>query len=59
MNLARQESKKKRQRKWCRYEHKHRMSAAHIDWHEKIEKSFKAKLFQDKTHYSLKIRGFH
>ena len=34
MNLARQESKKKRRRKWCRYERKHSMSAAHIDWHE-------------------------
>jgi transposase InsO family protein len=31
MNLARQESKKKRRRKWCRYERKHSMSAAHID----------------------------
>ena len=34
MNLARQESKKKRRRKWCRYEREHSMSAAHIDWHE-------------------------
>ncbi len=34
MNLARQESKKKRRRKWCRFEREHRMSAAHIDWHE-------------------------
>jgi putative transposase len=34
MNLARQESKKKKRRKWCRYERKHSMSAAHIDWTE-------------------------
>jgi len=34
MNLARQESKKKKRRKWCRYEGKHSMSAAHIDWTE-------------------------
>jgi transposase InsO family protein len=34
MNLAHQESKKKRRRKWCRYEREHSMSAAHIDWHE-------------------------
>lgn len=34
MNLARQESKKKRRRKWCIYEREHSMSAAHIDWHE-------------------------
>ena len=29
MNLARQESKKKKRRKWCRYEREHSMSAAH------------------------------
>jgi len=34
MNLAHQEIKKKRRRKWCRYEREHSMSAGHIDWHE-------------------------
>jgi len=34
MKLAHQESKKKKRRKWCRYEREHSMSAAHIDWHE-------------------------
>jgi putative transposase len=32
--LAREEPRKKRRRKWNRYERKHSLSAGHIDWHE-------------------------
>ena len=32
--LSVEEKKKKRRRKWVRYERKHSMSAGHIDWHE-------------------------
>ena len=39
--LAEQNVKKKKRRKWIRYERKHSMSAGHIDWHEDTEDSIK------------------
>jgi putative transposase len=32
--LAHEDAKKKKRRKWVRYERKHSLSAEHIDWHE-------------------------
>jgi hypothetical protein len=32
--ISRDEERKKKRRKWVRYERKHSMSAGHIDWHE-------------------------
>jgi len=32
--LAGEDAKKKKRRKWVRYERKHSLSAGHIDWHE-------------------------
>jgi transposase InsO family protein len=39
--LAKENVKKKKRRKWIRYERKHSMSAGHIDWHEDTEDSIK------------------
>jgi hypothetical protein len=39
--LAEENVKKKKRRKWVRYERKHSMSAGHIDWHEDTEDSVK------------------
>ena len=33
-DLAHEDPKKKKRRKWVRYERKHSLSAGHIDWHE-------------------------
>ena len=33
-DLAHEDAKKKKRRKWVRYERKHSLSAGHIDWHE-------------------------
>jgi len=39
--LAREEERKKRKRKWVRYEREHSMSAGHIDWHEESKDGIK------------------
>ncbi len=39
--LAIENEKKKKRRKWVRYERKHSMSAGHIDWHEDEKNSIK------------------
>ena len=33
-DLAHEDAKKKKRRKWVRYERKHSLSTGHIDWHE-------------------------
>lgn len=39
--LAREEERKKKRRKWVRYEREHSMSAGHIDWHEESKDGIK------------------
>lgn len=39
--LAVENEKKKKRRKWVRYERQHSMSAGHIDWHEDEKKGIK------------------
>jgi putative transposase len=39
--LAIENEKKKKRRKWVRYERKHSMSAGHIDWHDDEKNSIK------------------
>jgi len=39
MGVVKTSEKKRKQRKYCRYERKHSMSAAHIDWHYNPELS--------------------
>ena len=39
--LAIENEKKKKRRKWVRYEREHSMSAGHIDWHEDEKNSIK------------------
>jgi hypothetical protein len=39
--LAEQNVRKKKRRKWIRYERKNSMSAGHIEWHEDTEDSIK------------------
>jgi len=39
MGVAKTSERKRKQRKYCRYERKHSMSAAHIDWHYNPELS--------------------
>ncbi len=40
-DLAIENEKKKKRRKWVRYEREHSMSAGHIDWHEDEKKGIK------------------
>lgn len=40
-HLAIEDDRKKKRRKWVRYERKHSMSAGHIDWHEDEKDSIK------------------
>jgi transposase InsO family protein len=41
VGLAREEERKKKRRKWVRYEREHSMSAGHIDWHEESKDGIK------------------
>jgi putative transposase len=55
--LSREEERKKKRRKWVRYERKHSMSAGHIDWHEDSKDGIKVCAILDDSSRKILVGG--
>lgn len=55
--LAKENAKKKKRRKWIRYERKHSMSAGHTDWHDDTEDSIKVCAILDDASRNILVGG--
>jgi putative transposase len=58
MGLAEENPKKKKRRKWIRYERKHSLSAAHMDWHDGINGKKVCAILDDSSRKILTGREF-